>query len=93
MHFVQELVTVQMPMVTFYPEHFEHNCSGAAGDVFDTFVTCSGHGQLDTKWEHSWSCLHDFQTSVFNKQDEKSTTKMCSITIGKAFTVSLLWCL
>ena len=41
-----------------------------------TFCPCWCHWYrlLDTKWQHSWLCLHNFQMSIFNKQDVKWST-------------------
>ena len=51
-------------------------------DVVDTFTTPVGlvYGVTDTecwarKWQHSHSCFRDFQTSIFNEQDKKSSEK------------------
>ena len=65
---------------------------GLARDVFEsynTFATQSGLNCLwrhwdrlpGTKWQHSWSCFHDFQTSNFNKQDQKFTEKLLCVYI------------
>ena len=32
---------------------------------------------MDTKWQHSQSRFPDFQTSMTNKQDEKSSKYLC----------------
>ena len=48
-----------------------------ARDVFDIFATHSGlvHDVSDTKWMHSRPCFRDFQKSIFNIHDQKSSGK------------------
>ena len=51
-----------------------------AHDVFNTFATHAGHVyDITDTWQNLQLCLHDFPTSIFDKQDQILDEKLLCV--------------
>ena len=63
--FCLALVRVQPCCGLWHIGYFGHTCHSC--------LWCHWHRLQGTTWQHTWSCLHNFQTLIFNKQDKQLT--------------------